>query len=521
MRMLGDLFQLGLRAAPRSDALVSPQRRYCFAELESMSDFLAGRLRREFAVLPGDRVAIVASKAPEIVIAAVAIWKCGAIYAPLDTADGVDRLGGMLQSLEPRLVISSAENLTRHVLPRGLAGLSYEEIAQLDAAGEPFRHRAPSDATAIIIHTSGSTGRPKGVQLSHGSVVAYFLNHNRFLQFAPGARSLNNGPFHFDVSIQDTFLPLFFGATVVMHADVFLSSLITSLLRRQRITHLIAVSSVLQLISSGPGAIESLHNSDLRLVQTGGETCDPKLMNRWMTGLPGLRMLYGYGPTEANSICMAYEVLAPEPLRASPYPVGRPFPGHSAVLLGDDLQTEVAAGDTGVLAVSGPQLMSGYWRDEVETAASMVLIGGAEFYITGDRFRIDDDGNYCFVGRRDAEVKIRGRRINLNEIRNALLQQPSVNYAVLHVVEVGGEQQIAAIAHGHDVIDLQELRSGVKKLLPSYMVPTYLAASHELILTSTRKANDRAMISLLSQAITREPRRYNFSIGSEIAQAKT
>jgi len=504
---LDRLFEAGLAAGADRTALSRDARRYSFADLDALSDRLAARLAGLAAGAANPRFVVIAEKDPAIVVAGVGIWKAGGVYVPTDAFDAPERLRHVLTTIAPTAVLSSQARLMHFAEVLGdLPRVSYEEILADDSAAP--RPEAPQSAQdpAIIIHTSGSTGRPKGTILSHGSVTTYFRNHNAIMGFTPASVGMSNGPFHFDVSVQDTYLPLFFGARVVMHNDLFLSSKILRLMAREGVTHLIAVSSVLELISADDATLAAMGDTAPHTVITGGELCDPELINRWLRHYPDLKLNYGYGPTECNSLCMSYRVTAPDPGRTVPFPIGTVFPGHKAVLL-DDAGDVIEVPETvGVLCISGPQLMSGYWKNPEQTDAVLREIDGARFYVTGDRCWRDAEGLYHFASRRDTEVKILGRRINLMEIRDALLADEAVRYAVVGTAQIGGQTQIHAFVQVTEAeADPAAILAGVERHVPQYMVPRVLSRATAMPRTSTGKVAEKVILDAAEAAIALAP----------------
>ena len=506
---LASLLSVGLANRPEQSAILDANSALSFLELETMALASAQYMSQTGGVRKGDRILVLADKRLEIVAAAIAIWKVGAIYVPVDPDNPPKRISYILSTIEPKLVISSRKRLDDVANLLGdTHTLSYEELRDLVfVPSDPPMAKSAADDAAVIIHTSGSTGTPKGVTLSHASVLTYFYNHNAFLGFGIDSRSMNNGPFHFDVSIQDTFLPLFFGATVAFHGGLLVSSVMSAFIKTKHITHLIAVSSVLELISKDQEKLEALKTSDIKVVVTGGEICAPRLINRWIEAIPGVRVLYGYGPTEMNSLCTTYVITQSEPGRESLYPIGKPFTGIKALLLKEGGDVIEASDEVGVLAVSGPQIMMGYWRDPELTARSLFQWDGDTYYVTGDRCYRDSDGNYHFAGRQDTEVKIRGRRINLNEIRNALLGSSQVHHAVVTTVQNSDETRIAAYINVTSVgkFDEAALRRDIAERLLEYMVPSYLCLSSELYTTSTGKIDEKGIIRRMRELVNAYP----------------
>jgi amino acid adenylation domain-containing protein len=409
MNTLAELLVLPLGTCPDAVAIRTHGKQISFEVIERDARALSETITSRYGVKSGDRIIVLADKRPSIVVAACAIWKAGCIYAPVDAKSPAFRLQHIIRSIRPSLIVAGRRSLA------DLAGtidtvpvMTFEEIEADGACSTDADLPVVTDEEpAIIIHTSGSTGTPKGVVLTHKSVITYFHNHNEYLKFEIGSVGMNNGPFHFDVSIQDTFLPLYFGSSVVFHSNIFLSSMVIDLILKNRVTHLIAVSSVLDLISRDTSKFTSLRQSSLQVVVTGGEVCPPSLINRWLETVVGLRVLYGYGPTECNSLCFTFEIRAPDTSRVAPYPIGSPFRRMKAALFDETGNIIVQPQRMGMLGISGPQLMMGYWDDPEMTRRVLRSISGDTYYITGDYCVCDSQGTFSFVGRTDSEVKIR------------------------------------------------------------------------------------------------------------------
>ena len=508
METLAELLALPLMRCPDSTAITGLDTRISFARIEREARAVAATLIAKYRARPGDRILVLAENRPGIVPVAHGIWKAGCIYVPVDVKSPILRLQHIIESIEPVVIIAngslSTELKTRFA---AIPAVTFEQIQAHGAAPDHIVLPAVSDqAPAMIIHTSGSTGVPKGVVLSHASVVTYFRNHNEFLRFGIGSVGMNNAPFHFDVSIQDTFLPLYFGSSVLFHGGIFLSSLMIDLIMKNRVTHLIAVSSVLDLISRDLAKFSRLQSSSLSVVVTGGEVCAPGLINRWLATVPGLRVLYGYGPTECNSLCFTHEIRRPDHERITPYPIGLPFHGMKAVLFDEEGGIVTQPQRPGVLAISGPQVMRGYWRDPELTRKVSRSFEGDAYYVTGDYCVRDVQGVYSFVGRADSEVKIRGRRINLNEVRNALMSQPGVSYVAVGTVESSGDTRIAAyVVAEHEGVTHRALRDAAEERLLDYMRPHYIAMATTAPRTGTGKTSEKLALDILREAIAREP----------------
>ena len=513
---LASLLNEGMRVRPDEPAILDLGHSLTFRDLHVRAQMIASCMTIDHHLVCGDRVVVAVAKSPLIVPIALACWMVGAIFVPVDSESPVKRSITILESVRPSLVVGPQDLLAAWAdRLGGLRQVSYERLRALGlSVSFPPVTGFDALAPAVIIHTSGSTGIPKGAVLSHASVLSYLRNHNEYLGFDHASVSMNNAPFYFDVSIQDTFLPLFFGASVLFHRGLWVSPLIIGLIRQYRVTHLIAVSSVLKLISSDSRTMQTLQDSALRVVVTGGEVCPPRLINHWLETVPGLRVLYGYGPTEVNSLCTTHVITQPEPDRTKIFPIGKPFRGHQALLLDEERHIIHEAGLVGTLAVGGPQVMIGYWNDPELTERVMFLHGGVRYYVTGDRCQRDAEGNYHFEGRIDTEVKIRGRRINLNEVRNALVARDDIAHAVVSVTQLGEDMRIVAAVHILEPASDAEasLRRWLAECVPEYMIPWHIGVFPRPARTATDKLNESWMLQRLQALAADHPGQRDFRV---------
>ncbi|HEY6880520.1 MAG TPA: amino acid adenylation domain-containing protein, partial [Polyangiales bacterium] len=496
---LGKLSIHGAHRWPDAIALIDDARQLTFRELDGAVARFAGLLSAQ-GVEHGDAVAVLGTKSAETVIALLAVARLGATYVALDANLPRKRMRYVLDDCAPRLVLGAASHAP---LARPHAFVAIERCWE-ERAPHPVREVSPREV-AYVIYTSGSTGHPKGVCIEHQGIEAFFRAHNARANIQAGDRCMNTGPFHFDVSVIDVFLPLYCGATVVLTPELPMPKLLLHTIERHRITHFYAVGSILSLITGNGRWLDAYDLSSLRMLQTGAEVCNPRVVNEWLRRLPSLRFLNSYGPTELTVGCTCYLKPEPGPLADGEVPIGTLHEGSEAVLL--DADGQVSEDSVGELAVAGAQLMRGYLRRPEEARRALFELEGKRFYRTGDIVRRAEDGTFFYVGRRDHEVKIDGYRVHLNEVKRCLEGLPDLASALVFVVTTRqGRSRVGAAVVPREPLGVERARallSQVASELPAPFVPCALLLADELPRTPTGKADaGRALRELERQLAT-------------------
>ena len=505
---LASLVRDGARNWPSQLAVSDGPTRLTFAELESVATRVAVRLL-ELGVAPGDRVAIAGEREAATLVALCGATLAGAIYVPLDPNQPSDRLRLLLVDVGARVLIAPR---ALSLLQAEVAGLELMDIGHLLDAVEPSRELvAPIElpnvapaSVAYITFTSGSTGLPKGVQIQHDSIRAFFETHNERVGIAPGDRCLNSGPFYFDVSVLDVLLPLYAGATVFFAGKIPIPTLMLEAIETHRITVFYAVGTLLALITGDGQRLDRFQLGSLRMLMTGAEVCNVRVVNEWLRRYPKLRFLNSYGPTEVTVGCISYLKPEPGPLTLPDCPIGLPHRGTRALLIGEEGVIS-EPGKMGELVLAGPQLMLGYWQRSLEDRRAWVWLRGEAYYRTGDFVYVDESGNFHFVGRLDDEVKLHGHRIHLNEVRRCFQSDPRIEVALVGMIEGRDTERELAVGlltkRRHDLRLALDFAKRAERSLPSAMRPTRLALLHTLPRLPSGKANRDLVLQWMASAV--------------------
>ena len=467
--LLHRLFEERADLRPNAPAVLSRGRDVSYLELE----WRANRIARRLAALGVGResvVAILLPRGPNAYAAILGVLKAGAAYVPLDPCFPPERVDWILGDCAAAALLTNAELAAHAPAYRGA-------IVRLDADAAAISAESPERPECLagprdpcyVIYTSGTTGRPKGVIVEHRSAAHLVVQEGREFRVAPWDRVWQGFSLSFDAAVEEVWLAFRAGAALVpATAEATRAGPdLPRLLEEARVT---VLSCVPTLLSTAEGEARTV-----RLLIFGGEACPPGLVERWAR--PGRRVVNTYGPTEATVIATFADLL---PGRA--VTLGRPLPGYSVHLLDERLRP-VRRGEVGEICIGGVGVARGYVNLPGPTRERFVpdpfSPPGAEeprLYRTGDRGRLDPAGNLEFHGRGDAQVKVRGYRVELAEIEEALRRCPGVSAAACALRHDGGVQCLVAwaVPRGNARLDESALRARLRQRLPGYMVPAVI-----------------------------------------------
>jgi nonribosomal peptide synthetase DhbF len=473
---------------PGAEAVVFGDEVLSYAELEERAGAVAGVLGG-LGVGAGDVVGVALERGVLVPVALLGVLKAGAAFVPVDPAHPAERVGWILGDCGARVVV------TQSGLAGGLAGggrqvVCLDEVDWAAAGPAPALAAAGVESPAYVLYTSGSTGRPKGVVVEHHALATYMDWLGGVFGFGPGDRMLQFSSLIFDLAEGELFTGLSRGAAMVLvPAEAAVSPReLSALMRAQRVSYLGAPPAMIALLDPEPYPC-------LRGMLVGGEAFSGDLVNRW--NLPGRLFLNAYGPTEATIGCAFYPC-EHQQWAASP-PIGRAMPNRRVYLL-DRWSNPVPPGVPGEIVAAGDGLARGYLGNPELTAAKFTadpFVPGDRAYHTGDLGVWTPDGQIQFLGRVDTQIKLRGQRIELEEIEHALAAHPAVAQAVAALRhDLPGGDGIAAYilpAPGASAPGPAQLREHLAAVLPGYMIPAAYVSLATLPLSGTGKINRAAL----------------------------
>ncbi|MQY11299.1 Tyrocidine synthase 3 [Streptomyces sp. RB5] len=485
---LTEFFAQQVLETPAAVALVGPDgTELTYTELYDRVGRWAAVLRRN-GVRGGSRVALLMDRSPDLVVAELAVVRAGGAYVPLHDAHPAERLAWIVRDSESVLLLTD-----RTEVPGELAGAAPTlTVTDLTAAPdtplpeEEWRAGA-TGLPAYVMYTSGTTGVPKGVVVTHGNVADLALDpcfdgggHDRVLMHASHA---------FDASTYELWVPLLRGGTVVVAPTGLLGpDELRTAVERHGVTGLFMTTTLFNAVAAE--RVDAFEG--LREVWAGGEKVSAEAFGRVRAAWPGIGLVNGYGPTETTTFATCRPV-ADDWTPADGVPIGRPLRGMRAYVLDARLRP-VPVGVPGELYLAGHGVAQGYGRRPGLTAERFVACpygaAGERMYRTGDIVRWTRDGDVDYVGRADDQVKLRGFRIELDEIVAELSRYEGVSRAVVVVREDRpGDRQLVAYVVG----DTDGLPEHASARLPAYMVPSAFVPLTELPMTPNGKLDRRAL----------------------------
>ena len=496
-----ELVEAKAQDIPNAEAICAWDGTLTYAELVVLSDVAAQRLTH-IGVRPGIYIPFAYEKSLWTVVATLAILKAGGAFVPLNPRDPSERLAEILRTVNAIVVVTtSAFVSTFKRLVKNVAVISAETI-RLEACNgwcpdglstntvnaTTQRPVTPEDPV-FVLFTSGSTGKPKGMVHTHASICTHALAHGEVMAYH-SARVLQFAAHTFDVAIMDIFTTLLFGGCICIPSEEDRRTNITDFMNEMSVDHAI-------LTPSFAGLIEPSELPTLKTLAVGGEALPQDRIERWADKV---RFIQIYGPAEVG-ICLTKDMDA----FTRPENVGFPLCNSSCWLVDPENSDQLLPiGAVGEMIVTGPSVAQGYVNDEAKTQLSFIDapswarnlgLPNQRFYKTGDLLKYDVsafDGSYVFIGRKDAQIKLRGQRIDPGEVEYHLGQLPRVSVsivtrpteghfagklvAVVQMQHVKGErvhlkQKPIRLAHVQ-ALSIEAVQKELAKALPGYMIPT-------------------------------------------------
>ncbi|HLJ36415.1 MAG TPA: non-ribosomal peptide synthetase, partial [Ktedonobacteraceae bacterium] len=486
-------------ATPDAIALISGTNSLSYDDLNRRANQLAHHLI-ELGTGPDVLVACYVERSFDLVIALLAILKAGGAYVPIDPAYPTERLDFMLADTQAPILLTQS-NLVRQ-LP-----ITNATVICLDAAPAPYfslpetnpLEIASLDDLAYVIYTSGSTGRPKGVEITHRSLLNLVCWHQQAFAITANDKATQVASPAFDATGWELWPYLTIGASVTLIDKEVSLSPVT--LRNWFIEQQITISFLPTTLAESVIALHWPSSVSLRYLLTGADT-----LRHYPSPDLSFAFINNYGPTEATVVTTSGRILPASSQHNQPPTIGRPITNMQVLLLDEQLR-QVPAGTAGELYIGGVGLAKGYLNRPELTAERFIphpfsADPHARLYKTGDLARELPDGQIAFMGRIDQQIKLRGYRIEPEEIMAVINEHPAVQTSIVVAREdTPGDKRLVAyiICQQEKAVSDSELHTALAARLPDYMIPSAFIQLDTLPLTPNGKV-DRAGLPIPGKA---------------------
>ncbi|KAJ3167004.1 hypothetical protein HK101_011849, partial [Irineochytrium annulatum] len=466
---------------PDTIAVVDADKTITYGDLDKRANAIANKLHDQFGISHGHNVGLIVTRSIEFIAGLLGILKTGAAYVVLNSSFPIDRLSTMIEEARCHVVLhmNGTEAVMSSVFAKldaqlgsfNLTSFTSDTFVTSKYKVSKLADTATGRSTAFVVFTSGSTGKPKGVMVPHCGMTRHlyeplFTNYvksgDKFAQF------MSIG---FDAAQTEIFLSLSTMSTLYLFGPDPLETF--------------KLVTVLQITPTGLSALLPEEHPDLRVVYVGGEQLPKALAERWAASHAVLINLYG--PTECSDNALGCQIFANMEVT-----VGKPITGSTIYVLDQNLDL-VPPGVIGEVVIGGPCVTNGYINSPEGNATKFLddPFDGSKMYRTGDLGRWLPNGHIQMLGRRDNQVKLRGYRLELDEIANAICSHPMVKLAAAIV-----KDNVLVAYVSPDVPAKDELREAVAKHLPYYMIPAIFVGMEDMPRNSNGKI-DRVYLSAL------------------------
>lgn len=479
-------FEKIVKQYPKNIAIMDKNTSYTYEELNERANYLAETILTQ--KMSTDIIAFSLPRSVDIIVTILAILKSGHTYMPIDPEYPIDRINFMLENSGTKVLITTKEFYSK--INYKETCLFYEDIS-FDEKTKNLNLEIKHDKPCYIMYTSGSTGIPKAVTIKHYNVLNFVKSMQERLNYVPSPdnKVLSVTTVCFDIFVFELFPTLLSGLTLVMADELESRSpkLLSDIIQKHKITKILTTPSRIELLFSDMTYAKAL--SMIKEFILGGEPLPTTLLQKLQTNTKA-NIFDLYGPTETTVYSTFKDVT-----NSNFITIGKPINNTHIYILNDSNHLQ-PIGQVGEICIGGDGVGAGYYKNAEKTNSVFVPnpYGNDIIYKTGDLGYFQPNGELVCLGRKDHQIKIRGYRVELDDISNNILTYGSIDKCVvIDKTDKNQKKYLCAYLVCKNDIDIAELKKYLVDILPHYMIPSYFVRIDKIPLTLNHKVDRKAL----------------------------
>lgn len=473
------LFEKQVKLNANKLAIVFDETKITYEALNSLANKVANCLEQH-GVTAGNSVGIMQNKGINLIATILGILKIGAIYVPMDLNVTDISRRHIIDTADIKVIVSDKNDLQ-------IDNINAINVEKIVTDNRYKTHLNIANDVVNIMFTSGTTGKPKGVKITNRNIIKLVKNSN-YLKLKDSDKMLQTGTFTFDASTLELWNGLLNGVTLYLVSDILLNPLqFETYIKKNNITVIFLTTAIFNtMVAFNPKMFDGV-----RIIMTGGEAISKEHAMKLLENCPKIVLKNLYGPTENAVVTTYYDVNCVDKI----IPIGKPISNTTCYILDNKLRL-LPINVAGNLFVGGDGVAAGYVKNPDLTNEKFVTSIWEEnkIYNTGDRVLLNEDLNIMFLGRTDKEIKLKGVRVNLDEIKEKVNKYNQIeNNETICVVDNNGNKYLALAFVSKVDENINELKTYLRDFLPSYIIPRKIIQIDKLPLTNNGKVDRKEL----------------------------
>ena len=501
-KSIAELFEEQAKKTPEKTAIVVENKKLTYKELNEKANSLAYFLTNKMKIKNNDLVGVMVNRSLEMIISILGVLKAGGAYIPIDPSYPEERIKYMLENSNAKALLTK-KNLKNVTDFKNTVFVDINNLDIYNLKSDNIAHTSSAEDLGYVIFTSGSTGKPKGVMIKQKNIINFIFGMMKELKFTKENTMASLTTISFDIFVLESLLPLVNGMKVVIANEEEQTNvqLFNKLCLENKVDIIQTTPSRMQAFIANGENLDFIKNATHILI--GGEPFASSLLKD-LKELSTCKIFNMYGPTETTVWSSLKELTNTELIT-----IGKPILNTQIYILDDDLNP-VPIGVLGEIYIAGDGVAKGYLNNEELTSKSFMpnpFVKNTIMYKTGDIGKYLKTGEIICLGRKDSQIKIRGLRIDLEEIETIISKNKSIDKVIVIKQNIEEKEFLTAYYTSNKNVDIKKMKMEIAKYLPRYMVPTYYVKLEKIPYTPNGKV-DKKELPIPSFILSDEKKNY-------------